>query len=332
MAAHLLMIPLELRILICKFALTDPEHVNYREDESRNWRLCYQVTAREEIERIKTKKRFQELKAHYGTRSSRPITRAYASKVRDAHNKRLQDADEEAEDAKARLKILESKDYVWFTGQIVMNQLHYVCRQLRHETRGLAAICNPILLTPRDLLRTQDVLENFLRDCPSKVKGQIRTLFIRPIENPIEDRPMFLNEYIWKFGMEHPHITMKLHHIPAVRSQAWLLYMLFTIKSKFRGDEMWGEKFLTEKTARTLRDRALGTTAFFWLDEWDKRVPENIRLLPWTDFFNEAKFRTNNLNDPTWSFGTQAGAGLEPVFTDVDGAVRMIKEGLKNGM
>jgi hypothetical protein len=58
MAPHFLTIPPELRILICKFALTDPEHVNFREDERKDWRLCYQVTTREDIERVKKDKEF----------------------------------------------------------------------------------------------------------------------------------------------------------------------------------------------------------------------------------------------------------------------------------
>jgi hypothetical protein len=156
MAPHLLSIPGEIRNMIYEYALTENDGVCYREDaQGVAWACTY----------------------HFGEDV------ANAADIRDdtIHNSKsdgpefVQPSESAVIDPEKPhgLASIEPGNF------IIVNQLQFVCRQLRNETKGLVLRCNTITFAERIYSQSSKRCADFVQTLPAKYKPYIHTLIVK---------------------------------------------------------------------------------------------------------------------------------------------------------
>ena len=303
MAPHLLSLPPELRNTIFKLALTDPDGVIYRESDQGAWRLCLPEVTQEALKAIQDTKIAKELRRAARGISAKNLEGSIHSAIK-----------EYAGAFKARKAAEANWDIVRFEGSVVANQLHYVCRQLRYEARGMVARCNTIRFHPATFIYDLGHVTEFLDNCPPIHKDRLRTLRIRPQE-PSKAH----NLCILDLAEQYPELAFELHVIQSAENQLCLFDRLLYLKYWFRDDIQYFQKYPKYNGLQKL-----------WadIDEIQIQIPCNVRFFPWDPLFDEASFRSENL---LYYWNSVVPPYFNP-YERIDEMAQMVKDWYANGI
>jgi hypothetical protein len=307
MAPHLLSLPAEARNTIFKLVLSDSGGVIYRENHQGAWRLCLPFITQEDVNIAQEEKIAKEVRR-----------RARGVFSKDLNNSILI-AKVEAEKAIEKLHAKRSNQgLVRYAGHVVANQLHYVCQQLRYETRGIVAHHNPVDFTPNTFDDTPSQIKSFLQDCPPIHMHQIRTLRVRPQKC----RGMTSN-HIRDLGSIYPGLNIQLYVFEAEETQLRNFAKLLTIRFMYRADEEYFVKYPGDKSMDKLwTAMRAGYVA-------TRLAPSNVVFFLRDNGFSEAKFRSE-----CWAgyFVKRIHDPLSVRYERMNEMVRMMKDWYAKGI
>lgn len=169
-------------------------------------------------------------------------------------------------------------------GHIIANQLQYVCRQLRYQTKTLGIRYNTIIFRGKD----PTAATTFLAGLSPRFQDSIRHLILRTNET---DWKLGLSTGIFMFCVNHPKSSLSFHHPQLTSSRAnGLLFTTFLIKHRSRGETTFVQKLSDNSNIQhqlliLLADKVKGCKV--------TDTPRNITFFPHDHHFDETAFRVS---------------------------------------
>jgi hypothetical protein len=168
-------------------------------------------------------------------------------------------------------------------GRIIANQMQFVCRQLRWETRGLGILYNTITFKCADPM----FLLQLMQELPVSRRHKIHNIVYRP------DNPQLAAEhalgYLSKFCRDYPWLNVKFHFSALSPAKPWDFLIVSAIYVCIaRNDRTWVRK-LSHDDATQQHILAFIDTKAELLQ--GLQLPPNLRLYPYDKVFDEDAFR-----------------------------------------
>jgi hypothetical protein len=271
MGSHLLSLPAELRNQIYEYALVEPRSLFLVNDAHGVGHLCLHT---------------QQAKEYYDQTKTLPSWWG----PRDVHNNNG----------------LGTMAIVGLEKSIIANQLQFVCRQLRLETKGLSLRLNTITMIGNEM-QGQGVYKmflNFTKTISASQHKHLRTIILRDGKD-IEFAPWAPSlEAVCNFCRSHPRVLVKYHQWKARPAGIPFLLHAVSVKHIYRRD--------TSFVLLVTSDVALQKEFL----NWDRSaiglaplLPQNLRMFPADDVFDEQAFRSAVEEDEVegWIAETIAG-------------------------
>jgi hypothetical protein len=204
----------------------------------------------------------------------------------------------------------------------VANQLRFVSKQLRRETRGLGVRFNTITFTAvqhRDIGVYRQFL-SFVKELPARQHKHLTTIVLK-------DRGAFEShsdlEDVNSFCRSNPHVLVKMHKWDARPMELALIDAALRVKQVYRKDPSFVTKITSDLSLQhdMLKDNQATTSLL-------PPMASNFRFFPMDadDGFDEKAFRRACAsNDEFWEFAENTITG------GVDAWLPWIREWCKNG-
>ena len=262
MSDYLLSLPGELRNRIYQFVLFEEHGLNYVEDNHGVGWLCL-PNSRVEI-------------------SDTEIIDTEINNTKHAES-------EPTPTATIKQHQISAGRYAIRNGHVIANQLQFVCRQLRCETKTLAIRYNAINFGDR----YETTASKFLASLPPILHGAVKVLNVFP-RGP-RDEPG-IPSAITKFCRDQPKCVVRLYHPMIASTHAVrLLFTAFLVKHEMRGDKTFAYKLSHEAW---MHDRLFGWLQDRLKDNPVRPIPPNLIFYPCDGVFDEVAFMKSCHKDP----------------------------------
>jgi hypothetical protein len=277
---RLLQLPGELRNYIYSYALAEEEGVCYRKDERGIGWLCLHPPAT--VERAT---KLEPISATSNTGVEDIEQGSSRKRRKTSHN----------EPAKTSTKDTSTASRVRIGNHIILNQLQFVCRQLR-ETQGLGLRYNDI-----SIFDTMDNTQDLLMSTTTQQTGWLRKIIIKAEEGwdtksktETEATTTHSREDLWEtVNREYPNLNFEIH-LSTARIDSENFFVSGLVYLYARGKAGSISRFTKDAETELLLRRIAELNT-----ETVKMVqPSAVRTFPWDMVFDEAAVREQCQNGP----------------------------------